>query len=654
MSPFDPTVLRKTLERFGYRIAIRRDGWTECLVSRDAERWVGHGVDLDEALQDAVRAMFPSALGRELLARAVEDTVRTTGRVREEPAPRSRPEARSPSVPTPAPRPEPPPVPTEEPPAARAQTEAEGTSATERAGEPTDEEEAREEVPEEAPAAIPPGPPVGEALEELSLLRRRVDDARGELAMMAPELQRLHILAWICRARAIQERHPHDMAVERAAGDIARTLGALGKIWWPGSVKALQLRATPLDAGAELGLEGGGRLHDWLEAAEKAEAVLADKLDETDTGTVDEYGWSDRGALNPAPNRPDDLLREVRGGLARQHGPLSRAPRKEARDRLRRALPADVKQLADWARKLRWLRGHTDDFETWGAAMGRLRWAAYHLPRDQGAEVRDLLDPAWCPPQPWSATLGQNPRKKRNRKRRGELLQSLPVGNGSQPEPEDLAEWLGEAFDLGTELPNPRISGLVYPVRDAVLQLDSGLLPEDSRRTRKRLADLKKRLQVMGASEADAIRRDARRELEREPDTPEPEPEPQPEPDNVPDPMERMTREVRRHTRGKKALFVSNREDPALKERIEEMLGLDLTWTVIDPRRVQSKCDSIEQGSFDFVLSATGFQGHNVDAVLYKAAKNADTHYVRVNRGRPHMCVRSLARELGLRHPSRV
>lgn len=653
MSPH-PNPLRSLLERSGYAIAVRRDGWVEILISRGAERWVGRGEDEGEALDDALRAMLPSALGRELLRGVLTEAPQAPSA---EPDPPPEPAPASPSPP-PAPGPAAPPTtadrtPSDPSPAApesKPAPEPEGSapSAPAEQADPTPEQEI---VGGAAPAAIPPGPPVGEALEELDLLRRRILDARPELAMMSDEFQRLHILAWICRGRAIQERHPHDMAVERAAGDIARILGGFGKIWWPGSVRALQLRATPLDAGGELGLEGGGRLHDWLEAAERAEEVLAERLAQVGDGPVDDYGWADRTALDPAPNAPGDMLREVLNGLERRYGPLDRSPRREARDRLRRAEPGDVRDLVDWARKVRWLRGHTEDEETWGVVMGRLRWAAHHLPGTAPDALATALDPSFRPPRPWPRVLGQNPEKKQRRRRRKDLLRSLPTnGDGPAPDPEALAQWLGEAFELGAELPNPRISGLIYPVREQVLALDMEALPENSRRMRKRLADLKKRLQIMGSSEADAIRRDAHRELDA-PEEPEPK---EPEPVNVPDPMERMIRDVRRHTEGKKALFVSNRDDPALEARLEEMLGLELTWTVIDPRRVQSKADSIEQGSFDFVLSATGFQGHTVDSILCKAAKAADTRYIRVNRGRPHTCVRSLARELGLRHPSRV
>ena len=105
---------------------------------------------------------------------------------------------------------------------------------------------------------------------------------------------------------------------------------------------------------------------------------------------------------------------------------------------------------------------------------------------------------------------------------------------------------------------------------------------------------------------------------------------------------------MRARTNGKRALFVSNREDPALKAKLEELLGLELHWYEATPRRVDAACERIARGGLDFVLSATGFQHHAVDDAITKAAKSARVTIVRVNRGRPVACVRALARELGI------
>lgn len=56
--------LQRILTENGYTIASRNAAWTECVVSNAEERWQGTGVDLDEALDDVLRQMLPSALAR--------------------------------------------------------------------------------------------------------------------------------------------------------------------------------------------------------------------------------------------------------------------------------------------------------------------------------------------------------------------------------------------------------------------------------------------------------------------------------------------------------------------------------------------------------------------------------------------------------------
>ncbi len=82
-------------------------------------------------------------------------------------------------------------------------------------------------------------------------------------------------------------------------------------------------------------------------------------------------------------------------------------------------------------------------------------------------------------------------------------------------------------------------------------------------------------------------------------------------------------------------LFASNRADDRLEARLTELLGVRMTGCDGAPRRVQSQCERIAQGSYDLVLSATGFQDHAIDGAMARAASAAGIPYVRVNRGRP-------------------
>ena len=57
-------VLEAVLSAAGYHFAVRTDGWTECLVQRQGERWIGGGHTESEAFEDALEKMFPSRLAR--------------------------------------------------------------------------------------------------------------------------------------------------------------------------------------------------------------------------------------------------------------------------------------------------------------------------------------------------------------------------------------------------------------------------------------------------------------------------------------------------------------------------------------------------------------------------------------------------------------
>ncbi len=113
---------------------------------------------------------------------------------------------------------------------------------------------------------------------------------------------------------------------------------------------------------------------------------------------------------------------------------------------------------------------------------------------------------------------------------------------------------------------------------------------------------------------------------------------------------EKLLGQIRGRLPAQRALFVSNREDPDLKARLEGALGLEMTWCVADPRRIEAAGKAIQRSAYDIVLSATGFQDHSTDAALARAcaAATPKVRYVRVNRGRLAACARALARELGI------
>jgi hypothetical protein len=102
---------------------------------------------------------------------------------------------------------------------------------------------------------------------------------------------------------------------------------------------------------------------------------------------------------------------------------------------------------------------------------------------------------------------------------------------------------------------------------------------------------------------------------------------------------------VRELTSGKRLVFVSNRRDPDLELRLKDLLPeASLEWRVAESKRLETLGESIQQGAFDVVLGAIGFQSLATDHLLARACRLARVRYLRVNRGRPNACLRALAR----------
>ncbi|MFO1077947.1 MAG: hypothetical protein U1E73_09515 [Planctomycetota bacterium] len=66
----------------GYRTAFRNNGWVECLLWREHERWLGSGADETEAFANALQAALPSEAARRAfdmaLAAVMHDPERLT------------------------------------------------------------------------------------------------------------------------------------------------------------------------------------------------------------------------------------------------------------------------------------------------------------------------------------------------------------------------------------------------------------------------------------------------------------------------------------------------------------------------------------------------------------------------------------------------
>jgi hypothetical protein len=712
-------VLRDLLVGAGYRVLARTNGWAECFVQRDAERWEGRGLTEDEALDDALGKMFPSHLAWALLEQRAERPAVLAAPSDFEPdgvgAPANAPEARetiaapiidpapdeargdggephtpeavgldgtSPSstgqdaastVPEPIPaldqpmmlaittepevvlRPVAPllvevaavavlpiaeaavaaPVETLERPLTLL---ADGPPAIPVDATPANEH-APEAVEEGAPKSalraiedVPQAPRLSararavEALDSVERLLSGIEERLGHLARMCGERQRLHMMVWICRARAIEEAHPGMRDVEQAVARVARRLTEIGKMFWPGSVRALQLSARPADVRREMHATWASDPANWREATALAERLLDEHLSKSPEAGLDEDGWADAAARTPHALEPDAMLDDVDGEIKALLVPPGEVPNGRAGD----LSSADMDRLVNAARKLRWLRGTVRDDLAWGIAVGRLRRAVPSL-GDRGGRVRDALDHRSKPPVPWAKVLGELPVEPTSPP--GESPEDLKAALPAESVTKDgLLAWLIRAFDV---LNTPDLVAMVLPLKNQLLEFGEDTLNHPDRRVRRRLRELVKRVQI-GVVPPPAAK------VERDVDeTPVDEP-------IAAHALSALAALVRKQTEGRKVLFVSNREDPELGVRLTDLLGIHITWCDGSLRRVQAQCERIKGKSYDLILSATGFQVHGVDSALARAAGGVDVPYVRVNRGRPVACVQAIAREFGI------
>lgn len=637
------TEIRTLLASLGYAWSLRDNGWSECLVERGQERWVGQGTTRESAWRDVLDKMCPSALAQHLLAR-VRDVIPGAAPLARE-VTRVEPAA----IVVPAE-----PFTVSEALAARVAVDTSpperpvngvATATAPTAPTPIAAAAPSEPAPSESRLKRFPGPPTpvnlrrtDEDVSELELLDERLRSLLPEMAGFSRDLQRLAFIAFIARARHISQRNP-DARVEAIVRRIAGRLGELAEQFWPGSVRALQLRATPLQAGADMDLPDGGRLHDWAEAAEAAERLVEEKRTSLDKRGLDESGWADLERCFPPPNDPDTRLDELRNAMEKAFGRLDQRSPSEADRELQHATDKILPELLKWARELRWLRPHVEDRVRWGQAIGRLRWASTRLPREHRASLEVLLNEEHRPTRPWAHELGQDPIAKQRKKLRKALLQKKPEGERATPEA--VSQWLVEAFDLGDSFSTSEIAERIPGWFEIVLALPTDEATGKDRKYRRRLKILQ-----------DEIDRRQRGET-----TPRPANEDEVEVEVSAQSLEqdegdlafrRLLARVRERIEGKSALFVSNRADPLLKERLERELGVQIEWAEIDPRRIQSRIESVRRMSYDLVLSATGFQGHSIDATLGRETKACGLPYVRVNRGRLTTCVRAIARQFGL------
>lgn len=605
------------LREHGYHGLQRQQGWHECLLWRDEERWLGHGVDPAAALAHALAQMFPSVAARALFDAASAEQPVPTNVEAEGLAPAA--PASTTSAPTTTP------------------TAPSSTSSTSPA-----EPEARgfepPKVGQRLILPLPTYPPaaVAEARETLDDILKEIADARPDFALMAPRHQKVHMLGWICRARGLDEQFAGEHKVTILVRRVAHELTNISKIMWPGSVQALQMSARPDCVVGELGLKSLQLPRTWNDASEfvqqhRERALVGDV-------PLDDYGWADDLRRAP-PEDPRALLREAQHAVEALGGPVQEPPPRHLTVAPEELSAEAIEQLVKHVQHLRAIRIATLQPELWGCIMGRMRWLGGRL-GDRAHNLKKWLDPEFRPPVDNSRATAQQHDQQRQRQQtvrhEREALLAEPVTSTA-----DLGAWLVKAFDAYN---TPDVAALAEPLRAAVLALDDDALPEADRRLRRRLRDLKNHLRHTDGS---AARIDGE-ELEPEADDLVGKPVLTGLAADDDEPDDSLSALVRSRVDGKSALFVSNRDDPDLKARLEDRLGLDITWCDGNPRKVQAQCESIARRSYDLVLIATGFQAHTIDGILARAARAGGVPYVRVFKGRPLACVRALARSLGL------
>lgn len=584
---FDPTL--RCLENHGYTVKFREAGWVECLVSLGRERWFGSGETEGAALDHAVLMMFPSQLARSLLDALIAPRDEVT---EVQPAP------------------------------VEAQVAPEvvaAQGAADSAGRPVEApREQRVAARVELPKALDPA--ADGHLEAIDELVDEIIAREAQLAMSAPVRQRLVITGWIADARRAQDEFPHEERVRSAVARVASRLSRLCKVWWCGSVRALQVDRRPDAVTSELPYRCESAPRDWAEVAEFAREML-ERMDHDDAQrALDPSGWADADALFPAPSDPDAALAEVLAEIESVAGPTEYFPPRQS------ATPV---QLARWIAKLRWLRGSMIDAAQWAYAMGRCRYWA-DRERSIGSEVNSLLDPTYRPEHPWAARFTAQTRDRERRKLVKQVLSEAPA-HKDHPDRAALLAWLLRALPLA-DTHHRQIVELMRPFSAEVLRFEPASMEELDRRLRRRMLLLQRDLG--GAVEA-----------EEAPEEAEPAPVHEaPEAGTTP-----FLDAVRGRTHGSRALFISNRNDPMLHDRLIEVLEFSaLDWCEADVKRTQAAEHKVAAGAYDFVLAATGFLSHSVDGRLAKVCRARSIPYVRVERGRPMTCVRSLARDLGI------
>jgi hypothetical protein len=274
----------------------------------------------------------------------------------------------------------------------------------------------------------------------------------------------------------------------------------------------------------------------------------------------------------------------------------------------------------------------------------------YKHRRELAAAEREL-NPEFCPDQNWAAILDratvqsrrppdETPASQTEQAREQDITDVLAAAPSGVPADRvDLLDWLVQALAFA-DTEHDRIVEVARLFAEQIQDITPDDLPASDRRLRRRLEKLKRALEPAAEERApESV------EIPAESADPEGEEEVSAHwsiPAGVRD-------RVVPFTRGKRALFITNRNDSELRDRLAGMLELQsLDLAEGEERRIDAAVKSIGAAAYDMVLGATGFMNHKSDERISRACRRAGINYVRVDRGRPLTCLLALAKNFGI------
>jgi hypothetical protein len=604
------------LSACGYSVRFQLGAWCECLVCGHGEAWHGRGLDPMAARENALRLMLPSVLARRAfeemasanvqllavaahqaslggddVAVAVEQLTVTTahaGLSVHEPVAIA-------------------PIYEEaQQPAITAEESADGQA----------EFAAALALVEEPEPVLPWNPH-----DVLDGIIAEINVAGDDIALYAPDRLKLEMARWMCLARAVQVDADDFEVSERVRKEVAARLHKLSKVLWPGSIPALQMNTTPVGMSDWL----GGVASTWASAA----GLASDLLKPIDG--EDEFGWADAdpAVLPPSPGQLLARAREEFDGVFGKPLDIDSATMKALVER-KRDDAGIADRLHQVAKMLRWVRTVVPDPQLWGVLMGQLRWIVQIWRLPQTEALARAVSSRYAPKEGWAKLLGYDPKEIEERRRHEAVMRARPDAGADEAA---VVDWFKQAAEV---LDADALAPLLKDHEAMVLGLDvMAVFPgKPQSRFRDRLRKVQTRLREHVAPTALPKRTVV---LPTRPDTTN---------DDAPVSMARSL------VAGKRALVVGNRADTELKEKLEEMLGLEVIWCdATQHKTLQAHRQRVRGGGVDLVLALTGFMDHCTEGPLREAAKAGGVMYVACYKGRLLTTARSILMSFGVLRP---